>query len=109
MTMVIQENFIDLIYAVHHKNKKVFILINLLDIISNMKKETLADIITLNFKGAESKSGSNIDIKIEVPKLGAKPKESAAKEKKPSAIKQPSVSINSILDNVLRNIGTAQN
>ena len=92
------------------KNKKVFILINLLDIISNMKKETLADIITLNFKGAENLSdGGAKDIKIKVPKLEARSKKSSIKEKKPSAIKQHVTDINSILDNVLRNIGNTQN
>lgn len=62
-----------------------------------MKKETLADIVTLNFGRME----------IEVPKLNAKPKKSAIKEKKPVIARQPSVDINSILNNILRNIGNA--
>lgn len=73
-----------------------------------MKKETLADIVTLNFKGAENQFHSNGKIKIEVPTLNSKPKKSAAKEKNPSIIKQPVLDINSILNNILKNIGNAQ-
>ena len=72
-----------------------------------MKKETLADIVTLNFKREENKSDSNAEIKIEVPKLSAKPKKSSAKEKKPIITRQPAADINSALNDILRNIGNA--
>ena len=81
-----------------------------MDIISNMKKGkkgTLADIITLNFRSAKSQSHKDSDIRVEVPKLDVKAKRPSAKEKKTSVIKQPAVDINSILNNIFKNIGNA--